>query len=204
MIPARRNHFEVGFQQGIDGWLVIDASYFWKFTVDDFDFDVILNTPLAFPIQWRKSKIDGVSVRLTVPNHHGFSAYSVMGHTRARFFGPELGGLIFNSPVDNSVFRIDHDQAFQQNTHLQYQPYKQGPWFGFSWSYQSGEVVGEVPDLNTLFGVTGDQQAQAGLFCGSTFATPTAPIRTCAGTLGTTRLSIPPAELTTLTKIPRA
>jgi hypothetical protein len=192
LIPARRNHFEAGFQQGVDGWLVVDASYFWKFTVDDFDFDVILNTPLAFPIQWRKSKIDGVSVRITVPNHRGFSAYSVMGHTRARFFGPEIGGLIFNSPVDNSVFRIDHDQAFQQNTHLQYQPFKQGPWFGLTWSYQSGEVVGEVPDIDTLLGVTGDEQAQAGLFCGSTFATPTSPIRSCTGTLGTTRLSIPP------------
>ena len=25
--------------------------------------------------------------------------------------GPENGGLIFNSPLDTSVFRIDHDQA---------------------------------------------------------------------------------------------
>ncbi len=191
LIPARRNHFEVGFQQGIDGWLVVDAGYFWKFTVDDYDFDVILNTPLAFPIQWRKSKIDGVSVRLTVPNHRGFSAYTVMGHTRARFFGPEVGGLIFNSPVDNSVFRIDHDQAFQQNTHLQYQPFKQGPWLGMSWSYESGGVAGAVPDFPTLLGLSGDEQAQAGLFCGNTFATPTSPIRSCASNLGVTRLSIP-------------
>ena len=29
--------------------------------------------------------------------------------TRTRFFGPKTGGLIFNSPVDVSVFRIDHD-----------------------------------------------------------------------------------------------
>jgi hypothetical protein len=193
LIPARRNHFEVGFQQGIDGWLLVDASYFWKFTADDFDFDVILNTPLAFPIQWRKSKIDGVSVRLTVPQHRGFSAYSVMGHTRARFFGPEVGGLIFNSPVDNAVFRIDHDQAFQQNTHLQYQPFKQGPWLGLTWSYQSGEVAGAVPDFTTLLGLTGDEQAQAGLFCGSTFATPSSPIRSCAANLGVTRLNIPTA-----------
>jgi len=193
LIPARRNHFEVGFQQGIDGWLVVDASYFWKFTVDDFDFDVLLNTPLAFPIQWRKSKIDGLSVRLTMPNHHGVTAYSVMGHTRARFFGPELGGLIFNSPVDNSVFRIDHDQAFQQTTHVQYQPLKQGPWFGLSWQYESGGVAGAVPDFDTLLGLTGDEQQQAGLFCGNTFATPTSPIRSCSTNIGATRLVIPPA-----------
>lgn len=28
-------------------------------------------------------------------------------------FGPENGGLIFGSPVDRSVVRIDHDQALQ-------------------------------------------------------------------------------------------
>lgn len=193
LIPARRDHFETGFQQGFDGWLLIDASYFWKFTDDDFDFDVILSTPLAFPIQWHKSKIDGVSIRLTMPEHHGLSAYSVMGHTRARFFGPEVGGLIFNSPVDKSVFRIDHDQAFQQNTHVQYQPYEKGPWFGFTWTYQSGSVAGEVPDFATLLGLSGDEQAQAGLYCGSTFVTPTTPIRNCAAKIGSTRLSIPAA-----------
>src|SRR6185437_10492023 len=110
LIPGRRNHFETGLQQAFGRHLVVDASYFWKFTQDDFDFDVILNTPLAFPIQWRKSKIDGVSVRVNLPATHGITAYSVMGHTRARFFGPEIGGILFNSPVDASVFRIDHDQ----------------------------------------------------------------------------------------------
>jgi hypothetical protein len=193
LIPARRNHFETGLQQGIDGWFVIDASYFWKFTQDDFDFDVLLNTPLSFPIQWRKSKIDGFSIRVSMPEHHGLSAYSVMGHTRARFFGPEVGGLLFNSPVDVSVFRIDHDQAFQQNTHIQYQPTKRTPWFAFTWSYESGEVAGAVPDFDTLLTLTGDQQQQAGLFCGTTFATPIAPIRTCGANIGVTRLVIPPA-----------
>src|SRR6266849_4906800 len=64
LIPARRNHFDVGVQQAFGKLLVVDASYFWKYTKDDFDFDVLFNTPLAFPIQWVKSKIDGVSVRV--------------------------------------------------------------------------------------------------------------------------------------------
>ncbi len=105
-------------QQGFGKYLVLDASYFWKYTQGDYDFDVLFNTPLSFPIQWKKSKIDGVALRLTMPTIHGWSAYSAMGHTRSRFFGPETGGILFNSPVDASVFRIDHDQAFQQNTHV--------------------------------------------------------------------------------------
>ena len=101
--------------------MVVDADYFWKYTDNAYDFDVLFNTPLAFPITWRKSKIDGIGVRVNLTDFHGFTAYSVMGHTRARYFGPENGGVIFNSPVNVDVFRIDHDQAFQQSTHVQYQ-----------------------------------------------------------------------------------
>ena len=45
----------------------------------------------------------------------------VAGHTRARYFPPESGGLFFNSDLPAGVFRIDHDQAFQQTTQVQYQ-----------------------------------------------------------------------------------
>lgn len=190
--PARRNQFNVGIEQPIDGRFAITAEYFWKFTTGDYDFDTILNTPLTFPIQWRKSKIDGASVRLNFPAWHGVTAYSVIGHTRSRFFGPEVGGILFNSPVDVAVFRIDHDQAFEQTTHLQYQIGKNLPWLGFTWKYESGMVAGAVPDLATALTLTGDEQAQMGLFCGSTFATPGSPIRNClVGTLGSTRINFP-------------
>jgi hypothetical protein len=154
---------------------------------------VLFNTPLAFPIQWRKSKIDGLGVRLTMPDWHGLTAYGVLGHTRARFFGPETGGIIFNSPVDVSVFRIDHDQAFQQTTHLQYQPRKRSPWIGVTWRYDSGQVAGAVPDYATALTFSGDNQAAIGLFCASTFATITAPLRSCPAALsrGATRVVIP-------------
>ena len=62
---------------------------FWKYTRNAYDFDTLFNTPITFPIEWRKSKIDGVSARVNLADIHGFTAYSVLGHTRARFFGPE-------------------------------------------------------------------------------------------------------------------
>jgi carboxypeptidase family protein len=193
--PARRNMYDLGFEQAIDRHLSITADYFWKFTTGDYDFDVILNTPLAFPIQWKKSKIDGFSARINFPLWHGFSAYTVMGHARSRFFGPEVGGIIFNSPVAASgPFRIDHDQAFEQNTRLQYQAGKSGPWFAFGWDYQSGLVAGAVTDFSTALGFDPDQQTQIGLFCGNTFATPTSRITNCsAPTFGATRVRIPAA-----------
>src|SRR5208337_3766676 len=143
--------------------------------------DTLFNTPITFPIEWRKSKIDGVSARLNLADIHGFTAYTVLGHTRARFFGPEVGGLIFNSPLDFNAFRIDHDQAFEQTTNLRYQYHKSGPWVAFTWRYDSGEVAGSVPDLAAALALTPDEQQAIGFFCGSTFATLTNPITSCTG-----------------------
>jgi hypothetical protein len=191
---GRRNQFNAGFEQAIGRHVVVDADYFWKYTRGAYDFDVLFNTPLTFPISWRKSKIDGVGVRVNLTDIHGLSAYTVMGHSRARFFGPENGGVIFNSPLNVEVFRIDHDQAFQQSTHIQYQMPRHLPWVALTWRYDSGLVAGEVPDFATALTLDADQQAAIGLFCGSTFATPTAPITSCsAPNFGATRLRIPAA-----------
>jgi hypothetical protein len=43
------------------------------------------------------------------------------------------------------VFRIDHDEKFNHTTHLQYQPWKRGPWVAFNWRYDNGLVAGAVP-----------------------------------------------------------
>jgi hypothetical protein len=177
--PGKRNQFNVGLEQAIGHYAVLSADYFWKFTDRDFDFDVLFNTPLTFPIQWRKSKIDGFDARLTFPHQHGFDGYVALGHTRARFFGPETGGIIFNSPLQTGAFRIDHDQAFEQTTHVQYQPKKTLPWAALTWRYDSGAVAGAVPDYQTALGFTPDQQAQIQLYCGTQVATIANPIRSC-------------------------
>jgi hypothetical protein len=190
--PGRRNQFNVGIEQAVGGILVVDADYFWKYTDNAFDFGTLLNTPIQFPISWRKSKIDGVALRVSTPNLHGFRAMTTMGHTRSRYFGPSNGGLIFNSPLDTGVFRIDHDQAFQQTTNLHYQRPNNGPWAGFTWRYDSGLVAGAVPDLETALSLTGAQQAAIGFFCGGRQPSAASPITNCdSGAYGATRLRIP-------------
>jgi hypothetical protein len=202
LTPATRNQFNAGIEQAFGKFVLVNAEYFWKYTRGDYDFDVIFNTPITFPIQWQKSKIDGFGVKISVPNYKGFSAYSVMGHTRSRFFGPEVGGLFFNNSavVDAPVFRIDHDQAFQQTTHLQYQPKPTGPWAGFNWRYESGLVAGAAPfapagaanDPIDLTELTGDQQAQLQLSCGGVRATLASPLASCApGLLSSPLVQIP-------------
>ena len=189
--PGARNQFNTGFQQTIGRYVMVDADYFWKFTDTAYDFDVLFNTPITFPISWRKSKLDGVGARASTTSIHGFQAFLNIGHTRARFFGPETGGLIFNSPVDTGVFRIDHDQKYQQTLNLRYQRPHNGPWIDFTWRYDSGLVAGSVPDLASVLALTGDEQAAIGFYCGSQVATVNYRIGTCNAPYGAARVVIP-------------
>ena len=188
-----RNEFHAGLQQAFGKHLVVDGEYIWKYTHNAYDFSVLGNTPITFPIDWHNSKIPGFLLRASVPNWHGFSALVVMSSVAARYFPPQTGGLGVTVGQSGSVFRIDHDEKFNQTTHLQYQPLKRGPWVGFNWRYDSGLVAGAVTDFATALTFDADQQAAIGLFCGTTFATPTSPILSCpTGTpRGATRVNIP-------------
>jgi hypothetical protein len=192
--PGKRNQFNTGLAQAFSRYLSIDVDYFWKFTHNAFDFDSLFLTPITFPIGWRKSKIDGLAARVTLAEFHGFSAYTVMGHTRSRFFGPETGGLVFNSVPDSGVFRIDHSEEFEQTTLLRYQYGKSGPWVSFTWRFNSGLALpGVAPDYASALKLTADEQAQMGLYCGDVYATRSSPITSCtAPSFGATRVSIPP------------
>jgi hypothetical protein len=197
--PGRRNMYDTGFQQGFGKFVVVDADYFWKYTHNAYDFNAILNTPITFPISWAQSKLDGLGLRASLNNYHGLSIIFNAGHTRARYFPPETGGLFFNSALPLGAFRIDHDQAFQQTTNVLYtfnQVKSIKPYFEFSWQYESGLVAGAVPDFNAAFTtLTPDQQAQIGLFCGNTFATPTEGFTGCSSPVfGATRVRIPAGE----------
>lgn len=182
LTAARRNQFNAGLEQQLGARFSIQAEYFWKFTDGAFDFNTILNTPLNFPIQFRKSKIDGALVRATLSNVHGFSAFTVLGHSRSRLFSPEIGGINFGTAYA-PVARPDHDQGFEQTTNLQYQFSQKrfrGLWVGFTWRFDSGLVVVSVPDYLTALTLTGDQQQQIGLYCGNVFATVDRPLRSCS------------------------
>jgi Carboxypeptidase regulatory-like domain/TonB-dependent Receptor Plug Domain len=185
LAPGYRNEFHAGFQQALGKWAVVSGEYIWKYTHNAFDFGVLGNTPIFFPIDWHNSKIPGYAVNVNVPVVHNFSAYVVMSSVAARFFPPQSAGAGAAPQTGGLPFRIDHDEKFNQTTHLQYQFGKRGPWAGWNWRYDSGLVAGSVPfatDTTTpvdLSGLTNDQQAQAGLTCDGVKATLTAGFTSC-------------------------
>jgi hypothetical protein len=189
--PGNRNDFNTGFQQSIGKWLIVDANYFWKYTHNAYDFAVLFNTPITFPIAWNNSKVDGVSGRVSTINLHGFQAYFTLGHTRARYFPGETGGLIALGGIPEGVFRIDHDQAYQQNVNLRYQRHKNEEWIDFTWRFDSGLVVSGVPDVAAALALTPSEQVDIGFACNGAPATLQAPIRTCPGMGTSTLLTLP-------------
>ena len=198
-----RNEFHAGLQQAFGRYLVVDGEYLWKYTHNAYDFSVLGNTPITFPIVWNNSKIPGYAIRASVPNFHGFTALVVMSSVAARYFPPQVGGLGVTVGQSGSVFRIDHDEKFNSTAHLQYQPWKRGPWVGFNWRYDSGLVAGAVPDFATALTFDADQQASIGLFCsgpggqrifatlGSSLSTDPASCGASPTGTGATRVKIP-------------
>jgi len=191
--PGRRHQVELGIQQGFGNWVVADFGYFNKRTDNGYDFGVLFNTPIAFPVAWDHSRIDGFTGRLNLVEHHGFSAFVVMAHTNAIYSPPGVGGILLEQPEGD--FRIDHDQKFNATTNVQYLfERRTGAWAALSWRYDSGLVAGAVASLEDALALTADQQAAIGFFCGNQFATRDQALTSATCTtsnFGATRLRIP-------------
>jgi hypothetical protein len=202
--PGFRNEFHASLQQGFGKHAVVSGEYIWKYTHNAFDFSVLGNTPITFPIDWHNSKIPGYAIRAEVPVVRGFSAYFVTSSVAARFFLPQVAGA-GAAPMGGAglPFRIDHDEKFNETTHLQYTlshaKALSGLWSGFNWRYDSGLVAGNAPcygttDPNSPCGatsttlngqpaiamvnavgipLTADEEFQAGFMCNGAKATPT-------------------------------
>src|SRR5207302_11118940 len=202
LAPGWRNEFHAGLQQAFGKYVVFSGEYIWKYTHNAYDFSILGNTPIFVPIAWDRSKIPGFAGSVSVPDLHGFSALMVFSTVSARFFLPQVSGAGATPSAPSGVFRIDHDEKFNQTTHLQYQPWKTGPWVGFNWRYDSGLVAGAVPVAATAggdvglagSGLTPDQEFQAGFSCNRVRATPTVGLPdTCPGAQFTSNLVKIPA-----------
>ncbi len=201
--PGFRNEFHASLQQAFGKHAVVSGEYIWKYTHNAFDFSILGNTPIFFPIDWHNSKIPGYAIRAEFPQFHGISAYLVTSSVAARFFPPQAAGAGATVGQTGLPFRIDHDENFNETTHVQYTLSRgklmNGLWGGFNWRYDSGLVAGSVPCYNPtganspcggitlpdgqpgvdLSGLTPDEEFQAGISCDGVAATPKSGFAAC-------------------------
>ena len=202
-VPGFRNEFHAGLEQALGKHLIFSGEYIWKYTHNAFDFSVLGNTPITFPIDWHNSKIPGYALHINVPNFHNLTAYSVMSSVAARVYPPQVAGAGATVGHTGFPFRLDHDERFNQTSHVQYTWTRgktlNGLWGGFNWRYDSGQVAGQAPCYNPISGdpnsacdgtsltidnqpyidlssLTADEQFQAGLMCNGQKATPGNPL----------------------------
>jgi len=148
--PGFRNEFHAGLQQGIGHHFVVSGEYIWKYTHNGYDFSVLGATPITFPIEWHNAKIPGYTLSGTLTPIKGLSARVTMSSVAARFFNPQIGGIgaTIGTPT-GFPFRIDHDEKYNQTTHVEYAlPFRKSLYYSFNWRYDSGQVAGAVPCYN--------------------------------------------------------
>jgi hypothetical protein len=218
--PGFRNEFHAGFQQGVGRHFVLNGEYIWKYTHNGYDFSVLGATPITFPIEWHNSKIPGFAISGTLTPVKGFSAFVTMSSVAARFFNPQIGGVGATPGAPGGFpFRIDHDERFNQTTHIEYKmPFRKSLYYSANWKYDSGLVAGSAPCYNVtdpnsicnpanggpsiliggqpgidLSGLTFDQQFQAGLTCDGVKATQTSGFSQCLASQLTSKLINIPA-----------
>jgi len=214
--PGFRNEFHAGLQQGIGRHFVVSGEYIWKYTHNGYDFSVLGATPITFPIEWHNSKIPGYTLSGTLTPVKGLSARVTMSSVAARFFNPQIGGIgaTIGTPT-GFPFRIDHDEKFNQTTHMEYAlPFRKSLYYSFNWRYDSGQVAGAVPCYNVtdpnstcaqfsttiggqpginLSSLTADEEFQAGLACNGVKATTTTGFTQCLASQLTSKLVKIPA-----------
>ena len=221
--PGFRNEFHAGFSQSAGKHFVVSAEYITKYTHNGFDFSVLGATPITFPIEWHNSKIPGYAGSIAVTNVKGLNLHYNFSSVTARFFNPQIGGVGATIAAPGGFpFRIDHDERFNQDVHLEYKmPFRKSLYYSFNWRFDSGEVAGSVPCYGTsdpnsaclaysftstgtpltvngkpavdLSSLTADEEFQAGLTCDGRAATPTVGFTICDATGLTSKLVNIPA-----------
>ncbi len=219
--PGFRNEFHAGFSQSAGRHFVLSADWITKYTHNAYDFSVLGATPITFPIEWKNSKIPGYALAATLTQIHGLSVRTTFSSLAARFFNPQIGGV--GATVGqaagtgvNFPFRIDHDERFNQTTHVEYAlPFRRrSAYLSFNWKFDSGLVAGSVPCYNTtdpnsacggtsitidgqpgidLSGLTPDEQFTAGLICNGVAATQSNGFQNCLASQLTSNLVKIPA-----------
>lgn len=144
-----QNAYTAGVQQGLGRKLRLDIDFWKRDGKYAGDQDQFLNTGIVFPLAFREGHLHGWNARLDLAETAGVRGFLSLGHTRAVYVAPPVGGLFLDAGTLDSLaggpFLIDHDQALQAQLALTYDVAKSGFWIGTNVRYDSGLVTDTDP-----------------------------------------------------------
>jgi len=144
--PSHGNYYEVGMTKGFFGQLRVDVNYYRRNVNDFADDNLLLNTPVTFPIAFRKANIYGAEGKIGIPNWgrlSGFMSYSYM--VGSAYF-PVTGGLFLGQDATNALTQlggriwVSQDQRNTVRTRFRYQ-FRPRLWGAVGADYGSGLPV---------------------------------------------------------------
>ncbi|MBS1767826.1 MAG: TonB-dependent receptor [Acidobacteria bacterium] len=142
-----QNSFTYGAEQQLGQVARVSVDYWEKQSTNSADNDQFFNTGIVFPIAAARGIFRGWDFRFDLVPVQGFSAYLSMGHTRAIFETPTIGGLLLVAPsAPGTRYLIDHDEKLNGQLGLRYE---QGDWFVQAQGrYDSGLVAGDPTGIS--------------------------------------------------------
>lgn len=142
-----QNSFSYGAEQQLGQVGRLSVDYWEKKSVDAADNEQFFNTGIVFPIAAARGLFRGWDLRFDLVPVHGFSTYLSLGHTRAIFETPTVGGLALDAPdAPGTRYLIDHDEKISGQLGFRYE---QDAWFAQAqMRYDSGLVAGDPTGIS--------------------------------------------------------
>ncbi|HXO21442.1 MAG TPA: TonB-dependent receptor [Thermoanaerobaculia bacterium] len=144
-VSERHDSYNLGVQQGIGSGLRLDLSWWKRKVVNAADQDQFFNTGIVFPLNFKGADLHGWNARVDAGPYQGFRGYLSLGHVRAIYDPPFVGGLFLDSGALDTLtggpFVIDHDQNLQEQAGVFWDIPQSGFWVGVTQRYDSGLVT---------------------------------------------------------------
>ena len=144
--PSHGNYYEVGMTKGFFGRLRLDTNYYRRNVNNFADDNLLLNTPVSFPIAFRKANIYGAEGKIGIPNWGRFSGFASYSYMVGSAYFPVTGGLFLGQDATNALtqlggrFWVSQDQRNTVRTRFRCQ-FKSWLWGAVGADYGSGLPV---------------------------------------------------------------
>ncbi len=147
LVPSeKQDAYDVGLQQSLGSVFRLDVDFWRRDSKNAGDQAQFQNTGIVFPLAFGSGKLHGWNVRLDMAPAKGVRGYLSVGHVRAVYVPPFVGGLFLDpgalEAISGGPFLIDHDENLQVQGGLTCDFGKSGVWAALTGRYDSGLVTG--------------------------------------------------------------
>jgi hypothetical protein len=125
--PSHGNYYELGVTKGFLGKVSLDVNSYFRDVNNFADDDLLLNTPVGFPIAFRKARIYGAEGKVNMPQWGRFSGFVSYSYMVGSAYFPVTGGLFLGQKATNALtnlsgrFWVSQDQRNTVRTRFRYQ-----------------------------------------------------------------------------------